>query len=214
MRKKVLEESFRTLLERRSNGGGVNKYKIIDVDGTEISLTELLDRYYFSENHHTSCSVIETKYYNKVIEEISIVEEQSKVVTDEEDGNIGQNSNESENNFFDDSKDTALISKSVSSYRYTEGDIEKFFASDFEYHKENSFEDSICRPLIGRQDHHPFLYFLKDDPDVVNIYLESIEHHIRYKDPERYKAKLLEMIQREHMDKDESKNGQDIAIIT
>jgi hypothetical protein len=90
----------------------------------------------------------------------------------------------------------------------------KFFTSDFEYHKEHSLEDCICRPLIGRQDHHPFLYFLKDDPDVVNIYLESIEHHIRYKDPERHKAKLLEMIGEKHMNKDENKNGQDITIRT
>jgi len=50
--------------------------------------------------------------------------------------------------------------------------------------------------LIDRQDHEPFLYFLKDDPDVVNIYLESIEHHIRYKDPKRHKTKLLELIQK------------------
>ena len=42
---KNLEESFRTLLGRRSNGGGV-KYKIIDVDGTEISLTDVLERYF------------------------------------------------------------------------------------------------------------------------------------------------------------------------
>jgi len=72
--KNVLEESFRTLLGRRSNGGGV-KYKIIDIDGTELSISDLLDRYFFSENHHTSCSVIENKYYKNVIEESSIVEQ-------------------------------------------------------------------------------------------------------------------------------------------
>src|SRR6478672_5134174 len=72
--KKVLEESFRTLLERRSNGGGV-KYKFIDIDSSDISLTALLERYFFSENHHTSCSVIETKYYNNIIEESSIVKQ-------------------------------------------------------------------------------------------------------------------------------------------
>ena len=72
---KNLEESFRTLLGRRSNGGGVNKYTIIDIDGTEISLTDVLERYFFSENHHTSCSVIETKNYKNVIEESSIIEQ-------------------------------------------------------------------------------------------------------------------------------------------
>ena len=45
----VLVESFRTFLGRRSNGGGV-KYKIIDIDGSEITLDELLHKYYFSEN--------------------------------------------------------------------------------------------------------------------------------------------------------------------
>ena len=105
---------------------------------------------------------------------------------------------DSVNNHIEDSEDT-ISCKSCSSYKYTEEDIEKFFASDFEYHKEHSLEDSICRPLIGRQNYKPFLYFLKDDPDVVNIYLESIEHHIRYKDPDRHKAKLLEMIKGEHM---------------
>jgi hypothetical protein len=33
------------MLERRSNGGS-NKYKIIDIDGSEISLTDLLERYF------------------------------------------------------------------------------------------------------------------------------------------------------------------------
>ena len=54
---------------------GANKYKIIDIDGSEITLTDLLDRYFFSENPYTSCSVIETKYYNHVIEESSIVKQ-------------------------------------------------------------------------------------------------------------------------------------------
>ena len=41
-----------------------------------------------------------------------------------------------------------------------------------------------------------------------------MEDHIRLKDPERHKAKLLELIQGEHMDKVENKNGQDITIRT
>ena len=112
------------------------------------------------------------------------------------------------------SEDTVSLSNSCSSYRYTPEKL-KFFDSDNGQEEEHSLEDSICRPLLGRQNHEPFLYFLKDDPDVVNINLESIEHHIRYKDPEIHKAKLLEMIQGgERMDKYENKNGQDIAIRT
>src|SRR3954447_9979789 len=45
--KKVLEESFRTLLRRRSNGGVVNKYKIIKINGSEISVSELLEKFFF-----------------------------------------------------------------------------------------------------------------------------------------------------------------------
>jgi hypothetical protein len=37
---KVLEESFRTLLEQRSKGGGV-KYKILDIDDSEIGLCKV-----------------------------------------------------------------------------------------------------------------------------------------------------------------------------
>ena len=66
--KNVLEGSFRTIIERRSNGGGVNKYKIIDIDGSEISLTDLLERYFFNKNHHTSCSVVLTMFLNFLLE--------------------------------------------------------------------------------------------------------------------------------------------------
>ena len=37
-------------------------------------------------------------------------------------------------------------------------------------------------------------------------------YHIRLKDHERNKAKLIEMIQGKYMDKDENKNPQDITI--
>jgi hypothetical protein len=46
--KDVLEESFRTLLGRRSNGSGV-KYKIIDIDAIDLSLFDFFGRYFFIE---------------------------------------------------------------------------------------------------------------------------------------------------------------------
>jgi len=55
----------------------------------------------------------------------------------------------------------------------------------------------------------PFFNYNKEDTDVEFLYLKSMEDLIRLKDLERDKAKLLEMIQGEHLDKDESKNGQD-----
>jgi hypothetical protein len=78
--KRVLEESFRTLLERRSKEGDGNskKYKIIDIDGSEISVDNLLEKYFFSTEHPTSCSVVLQKYHNDSIEHYSIIGEQTK----------------------------------------------------------------------------------------------------------------------------------------
>ena len=42
---------------------------------------------------------------------------------------------------------------------------------------------------------------------LVEIEHNDIQDDIKFKNPERHKAKLLEMIQGEHMDKDENKNG-------
>jgi hypothetical protein len=47
--KNVLEESFRIIIEQRSNRGE-NKYKIIDVDGSELSISDLLEKYFFNSN--------------------------------------------------------------------------------------------------------------------------------------------------------------------
>jgi hypothetical protein len=59
----------------------------------------------------------------------------------------------------------------------------------------------ICRPLIGKQIHKPYFHYCKIRPKIEFLSLESIEHHMRFNDPECHKAKLLEMIQEgEHMD--------------
>jgi hypothetical protein len=76
--KDLLEESFRTIIERRSNGGEVNKYKIIDIDGSGLSLSELLEKYFFNKIHHTSCSVVLQKFHNSTIEHYSIVNDHTK----------------------------------------------------------------------------------------------------------------------------------------
>ena len=73
------------------------------------------------------------------------------------------------------------ITNSCSTYRYTPQQIEEFFASDDRLVEEHSFEDSICRPLIGKQIHKPFFHYCKICPKVEFLSLESIEHHIRYK---------------------------------
>ena len=120
---------------------------------------------------------------------------------------------DSPDNHMEESEDT-VSTNSCSSYKYTEEDIEKFFASGNGQEEEHTLEDSIYRPLIGKQIHKPFFHYCKICPKVEFLSLESIEHHIKFKDPERHKAKLLEMIQTEHRDKDENKNGQDMNIRT
>ena len=60
---------------RRSNGGG-DKYKIIDVDGSELETQNLLERYFFNkEYYHTSCAVVFTKFHNNSIEYYSMSEQ-------------------------------------------------------------------------------------------------------------------------------------------
>src|SRR6476646_2066310 len=103
---------------------------------------------------------------------------------------------------------------SCSTYRYTPQQIEEFFASDNGQVEEHTVEESICRPLIGKQGHKPFFHYCKICPKVEFLSLKSIEHHIKFNDPERHKAKLLEIIQRDQIDKYEDKNSQDITIRT
>jgi len=54
------------------------------LDGSEISIDDLLEKYFFNKEHHyTSCSVIFTKLHNNTIEQYSIVnEEQTKYNTE------------------------------------------------------------------------------------------------------------------------------------
>ena len=43
-------------------------------------------------------------------------------------------------------------------------------------------------PLIANKQEY---YFCRLHPEIKNIHLESIEHHIKYKDPEAHKSELL-----------------------
>jgi hypothetical protein len=184
--KKVLEESFRTIIEQRSKEGD-SKYKIIDTDDSELSIDDLLEKYFFSAEHPTSCSVILQKFYNNTIEHYSIVDDdQTKDIQEE---NTKNSSNSVENEITNET-----ISSTFSTYKYTKEDIKKFYASDNGQEEEHTLEESICRPLIGQQNIKPFFYYCRLDSKVENINLKSIEDHIRLKDPERHKAKLLELI--------------------
>jgi hypothetical protein len=75
--------------------------------------------------------------------------------------------------------------------------------------KEHTLEESICKPLIGQQMCKPFFYYCKEGPTVEYLHLESIEDHIRLKDPERHKSKLLELLREEERESEEKSDGLD-----
>jgi hypothetical protein len=75
--------------------------------------------------------------------------------------------------------------------------------------KEHTLEESICKPLIGQQMCKPFFYYCTKDPTVEYLHLESIEYHIRLKDPERHKSKLLELLREEERESEEKSDGLD-----
>ena len=58
--------------------GGRVKYKIIDIDCSELSIDYLLEKRFFSENHYTSCSVILQKLHNNTIEHYSMFEDKQR----------------------------------------------------------------------------------------------------------------------------------------
>jgi hypothetical protein len=104
---------------------------------------------------------------------------------------------ESSNSEKNETKDTIVIKSNLSTYRYTPEQIEEFYASDNGQDEEHTLEYSICRPLIGKQTHKPFFYYCKLDPKVEFLHLQSLEDHIRLKDSQRHKAKLLEPLDKE-----------------
>jgi hypothetical protein len=56
----------------------------------------------------------------------------------------------------------------------------------------HELEDSPCKSII-RIDNHSLFYCILH-PDVQSYHLESIEHHIRYKDPEAHKSEILKQL--------------------
>jgi hypothetical protein len=82
--------------------------------------------------------------------------------------------------------------------------IDEFFKDDhdkpYSALPSHSLEQSPCYPIIGIKPagRHIIMYYCEicrqefaNDPAVANINLSSIEHHCKYKDPERHKAEIL-----------------------
>ena len=55
---------------------------------------------------------------------------------------------------------------------------------------DHNLDQSPCYPIIAIK--HGY-YYCRLHPDIKNTYLESIEHHIKYKDPEAHKSELLKL---------------------
>jgi hypothetical protein len=53
---------------------------------------------------------------------------------------------------------------------------------------EHDLDYSPCYPIIAVKQGY---YYCRLHPEIKNSYLESIEHHIKYKDPEMHKSELL-----------------------
>jgi len=168
----------------------INKYKILDTDGSELSIEDLIEKYFFNRNYYTSCAVIFTKLHNNSIEQYSMVEEEQTKDNEEEEEKKSEEL-ESSADKISNPTDTTTIESNYSTYRYTPKQIEEFFASDNGQEEEHTLEESICKPLIGQQNYKPFLLYCKICHKVEFQSLISMENHIRLKDLEKHKAKLL-----------------------
>lgn len=60
---------------------------------------------------------------------------------------------------------------------------------------EHPLEQSPCYPIIGMHNKYkvPF-YYCKLHPNIQNIYLESIEHHCKFSNPEFHKSEILRLL--------------------
>ena len=75
--------------------------------------------------------------------------------------------------------------------------VEWFFhdVADLPYQPlpEHTVEQSPCYAVIGRNNANR-LYFCRLHPEVKNVYLDPIEHHCKYKDPDYHKSEILNLL--------------------
>jgi hypothetical protein len=91
---------------------------------------------------------------------------------------------------------TYRTAKFCSTYRYIPQKIEDIFASDNGKVEEHTLGESICRPYRNKR--------LQTLFQVLKVMLQSREYrfekfgeHIRRKDPERHRAKQMELLRKE-----------------
>lgn len=73
--------------------------------------------------------------------------------------------------------------------------VEEFFYDDggpYRPPTPHTLDESPCKSIIRiTQDD---FYYCSMHRDIQNIYLESIEHHIKFKDPEIHKSEILKLL--------------------
>ena len=96
----------------------------------------------------------------------------------------------SKNNISSHTKDLSHLSQTPQ--QPTRQIIEEFFYDEGQPYRPpppHTLDESPCKSII-RMDDHSF-YYCTLHPEVRNIHLESIEHHIKYKYPEMHKSEIL-----------------------
>ena len=59
---------------------------------------------------------------------------------------------------------------------------------------EHDLKASPCYPIIGtRSSYKVRFYYCKLHPEIENVYLETIEHHCKYKEPDIHKLEILRL---------------------
>jgi replicative DNA helicase Mcm len=75
------------------------------------------------------------------------------------------------------------------------GQVEEFFCDNptlpWQPLPEHSLEESPCYPIISKKGK---FYYCKVHPSIENIYLETIEHHCKYKEPDVHKSEILRLL--------------------
>ena len=62
---------------------------------------------------------------------------------------------------------------------------------------EHDLKQSPCYSIIGIRNYHNYktpFYYCKLHPDIENAYLETIEHHCKYKEPNVHKSEILRLL--------------------
>jgi hypothetical protein len=62
---------------------------------------------------------------------------------------------------------------------------------------EHDLKQSPCYLIIDIRNYHNYkipFYYCKLHPDIENVYLETIEHHCKYSNPEAHKLEILKKL--------------------